>query len=155
MNRADFENWHVVPVGANAFITMYYENETDFDEAAWSARLDLARTNDDFVTLLKELPTEKPMTDDEAIESFKAESTWESIDSADTMLGWCRFWFVAEWCLPAAQQARCTDRLMRGAGYSLETVPPDDKHSVARESWQRSMIKMIQNQSDLKSSCPP
>lgn len=122
---------------------MYYENETDFDEAAWSARLEAARTNDDFVTLLKELPTEKRITDDEAIESFKAESTCEGIDSADTMLGWCRFWFMAEWCLPADQQARCTDRLMREAGYSLMTVLPCDRSSVNRERWQRSMIELV------------
>jgi hypothetical protein len=83
------------------------------------------------------------MTDDESIESFKAESTWEGIDSADTMLGWCRFWFVAEWCLPADQQARCTDRLMREEGYSLMTILPSNKCSVNRESWQLAMIELV------------
>lgn len=58
---------------------MYHENESDFDAAAWNSRLDSAQTNDDFLTLLKELPTEKPMNDDEAIERFKGESTWGSI----------------------------------------------------------------------------
>lgn len=106
---------------------MYYENESDFDASAWCPRLESAQTNNDFISLLSELPTEKPMDDDEAIECFKGESTWESIDGAESMLGWCRFWFMAEWCLPMDQQARCTARLMKEAGYpigqELEATP--------------------------------
>lgn len=106
---------------------MCHESESDFDAAAWHSRLDSARTSDDLLSLLKGLPTEKPMNDDESIARFKGESTWESIDGAESMLGWCRFWFMAEWCLPPDQQARCTARLMQEAGYpicqELEATP--------------------------------
>ena len=125
---------------------MSYENETDFDQSDWNARLALATTNDDFVSLLKALPSEKPMTDDEAIERFKGESTWEHIDSATDMLRWCLFWLMAEWCLPEAQQARCTERLMRESGYSLMTIQSISKYSGARDRWQRSMIELVRQE---------
>lgn len=114
---------------------MYYENDLDFDEAAWSARLESARTNDDFITLLKELPTEKPMSDEEAIERFKGEPSWEILDSAESLLGWCRFWFMAEWCLPFHQQARCTDRLMREVGYSMHAELVESQCNKNLRRW--------------------
>ena len=96
---------------------MYNESEPDFDEAAWHSRLEVAQTSDDFLSLLAELPPAKPVSDDEIIQRFKGETSWESIDGAESLLGWCRFWFVAEWCLPVEQQARCIARLMQEAGY--------------------------------------
>ena len=125
---------------------MYYENESDFDQAAWNARLEVAKASDEFITLLKELPTESPLSDDEVIEDFKGQMSWASIDSAESMLGSCRFWLMAEWCLPADQQARCTDRLMREAGYSLMAVLPNSKHTEVRDRWQQSMIELVRQQ---------
>jgi hypothetical protein len=102
--------------------------------------------NDDFFTLLKELPTERPLSDDEVIKNFKGQLSWASIESAESMLGACRLWLMAEWCLPADQQARCTERLMREAGYSLMTILPISKHSGARDRWQRSMIEFVRQE---------
>jgi hypothetical protein len=121
---------------------MYYENESDFDQATWSARLEVAKANDEFITLLKELPTEKPMTDDEAIARFKGESTWESIDGAESLLGWCRFWFVAEWCLPMDQQSRCTARLMQEAGYQLQQELEATPLNKSLRRWHAAILKL-------------
>ena len=102
-------------------------NKTDFDEAAWLGRLKKTQAQEDFGMLLRELPSEPPMTDDEIIERFQGKmSAFEARQAADgwpkeneaALRGWCRFWFMAEWCLPADQQKRCTERVLRLAGYA-------------------------------------
>ena len=98
---------------------MYYENESDFDEVAWQAQLEKASSNEDFVALLKALPSEKPMSDEEVIQAFKAEGSYRHIANEHDLRGWCRFWFMAEWCLPRDQQIRCTHSLLQEAGYQV------------------------------------
>ena len=99
----------------------------DFDENAWLNRVKKC-THEDVKLLIRELPSEPPMSDDEIIERFQgAMAAFEARQAADgwpkeegeaALRGWCRFWFMAEWCLPADQQKRCTERVLRLAGYA-------------------------------------
>lgn len=120
---------------------MYYENESDFDQAAWDAALNEAKTGDDFLALLRALPTEKLMTDDEAIERFKGEPSWAYINGAESMLGWCRFWLMAHWVLPMDQQARCVERLMSEGGYSI--AEPYAPTSERARNWHRNILALL------------
>lgn len=122
---------------------MHDEDVSDFNQSAWQSRLESARTSDDFLSLLNELPSEKPMSDDEALDRFKGESTWGSINGAESMLEWCRFWFMAEWCLPFDQQIRCTSRLMREAGYSLEKELEATPLNKSLRRWHASILEQI------------
>ena len=102
--------------------------EADFDEAAWLSRLKKAHTQEHFMSLFSELPNEPPMTDDEVVEHFQTEMAafearqaaegWPTDKDEAALRGWCRFWFMAEWFLPADQQKRCTERVLRLAGYA-------------------------------------
>ena len=104
------------------------EHETGFNESAWLERVKNSRTKEDLKLLLAELPSIPPLTDDEIIERFQGEmAAFEARQLADgwptekddaTLRGWCRFWFMAEWCLPSDQQKRCTERVLRLAGYA-------------------------------------
>jgi len=104
------------------------EHKTEFDESAWLERVKNARTKEDFKLLLSALPSTPPLADDDVIDLFqwemgeitrrKAAEELQTDLSAALLRGWCRFWFMAEWCLPADQQKRCTERVLRLAGYA-------------------------------------